>query len=61
MSGCGCGKIRYLSKAQAKATARAFRGARRGKVRAYQCAGGFWHLTSVSAERMAVLRQRAAA
>jgi hypothetical protein len=61
MTGCACGKVRYESKAQAKRTARAFRGPRRGKLRAYQCAGGFWHLTSLSAAQITYYRERAAA
>lgn len=43
---CTCGKVRYLDKRAAKRAARAFRGPRRGTLRAYRCPGGFWHLTS---------------
>jgi hypothetical protein len=47
---CECGKVRYLSRAAAKRGARRLNsvGKRRGKVRAYLCDGGFWHLTSES-------------
>lgn len=61
MSGCACGKVRYTSKAQAKQTARGFRGRRKGKMRAYQCEGGFWHLTSQSTARTTFFRNQAAA
>lgn len=47
---CDCGKVRYLTRAHAKQTARTVRHPR-GKLRAYRCAGGFWHLTSQSTER----------
>ena len=46
MSACECGKIRYLSRKNARQDARRFQGIPAGKLRAYQCGGGFWHLTS---------------
>ena len=57
---CACGKIRYLDKAPAKAAARQIRGRGKGggRMRAYQCPGGFWHLTSQSTARTTRFRQR---
>jgi hypothetical protein len=44
---CDCAKVRYLTRKHARSDARTFRH-RRGKLRAYRCDGGFWHLTSQS-------------
>jgi hypothetical protein len=56
---CACGKIRYTSKAAAKAAARQMRGRGKGgnRMRAYQC-GGFWHLTSQSTTATTHFRER---
>jgi hypothetical protein len=54
---CECGKVRYLTRSQAKRNARAFHGKRRGKLRAYRCDGGFWHLTSQSTARTTFYRR----
>ena len=56
MSECECGKVRYLTRKHAKRTARTLLGSRKGTLRAYQCDGGFWHLTSQSAGRATVWR-----
>lgn len=57
-SACECGKVRYLTRREARHEARSgFRSARLGKVRVYRC-GGFWHLTSVSAGDTAFFRTR---
>lgn len=58
---CACGKVRYLGKASAKAAARQIRGrGKGGRMRAYQCGGGFWHLTSQSTARTTRFRERSA-
>jgi hypothetical protein len=50
-----CGKVRYLSRREAReAAARAHPGQR---MRAYRC-GGYWHLTSVTGEAAAWWRER---
>ena len=48
MSDCECGKTRYLSRGNARQAARRASGEARslGKLRAYRCHGGFWHLTT---------------
>jgi hypothetical protein len=51
MTACECGKVRYLSRKHARRAGRTFTGKRRGKLRAYRCDGGFWHLTSQSTAR----------
>lgn len=63
MSGCACGKVRYLGKVSAKAAAREMRGRGKGggRMRAYRCPGGFWHLTSQSTARTTFFRNQAAA
>jgi hypothetical protein len=54
---CYCGKIRYSSRAEAKQrAARMFH--RTGKMRAYRCDGGFWHLTSQDAATRAAHGER---
>lgn len=55
MTTCECGKVRYLNRREAKQRARAL-GSRTGKVRTYHCDGGFWHLTSVTAEATTFFR-----
>ena len=40
---CTCGKIRYSTKRAAKLAARRIRG-REGRLNAYKCSGGFWHI-----------------
>jgi hypothetical protein len=40
---CTCGKVRYLTKADAKAAIRHMKG-REGRLNAYRCASGFWHI-----------------
>lgn len=40
---CTCGKIRYLTKGAAKRQARRMKG-RIGRLNAYRCPAGFWHL-----------------
>lgn len=44
-----CGKIRYLTRAHAKKTARRLRGPRRGHLNAYKC-GAFYHLGHLPAD-----------
>lgn len=57
MNSCECGKVRYLTRKEARHHARTFRGSHDyGKLRAYQCDGGFWHLTSQSARRTTIWR-----
>jgi hypothetical protein len=56
---CRCGKIRYLTKAEAKHAARGFKGrGAKGTLRAYKCDGGFWHLTSLTATQLIEARRR---
>ena len=55
MSECVCGKVRYLTRGEARREARRFRH-RTSKLRAYQCDGGFWHLTSQGTRRATVWR-----
>lgn len=57
MSECDCGKIRYLARKDARREARRYRHLR-GKLRAYRCDGGFWHLTSQSTFRTTAYRSR---
>ena len=52
---CDCGKVRYFTRKEARREARVIRGTK-GKLRAYECGGGFWHLTSQSAGRAAIWR-----
>lgn len=56
MSECECGKVRYLTRKEARRRARTILGSRAGKLRAYQCDGGFWHLTSEPAWRTTFYR-----
>lgn len=49
-----CGKIRYFTRKLARRAARRIPGPR---LRAYRC-GSFWHLTSISARRIAWYRSR---
>ncbi len=56
MTPCECGKVRYLTRGEARKRARSFQGKRLGKVRAYCCEGGFWHLTSATANGTAFHR-----
>jgi hypothetical protein len=53
---CECGKVRYLTRKHARRAGRTFTGKRRGKLRAYRCDGGFWHLTSESTARTTAYR-----
>ena len=55
MSACECGKVRYLTRKHARREACRFHRTH-GKLRAYQCDGGFWHLTSRVAERVTAWR-----
>jgi GH24 family phage-related lysozyme (muramidase) len=43
MTECTCGKIRYLTKSHAKAAVRRMKG-RVGRLNAYRCPAGFWHI-----------------
>jgi hypothetical protein len=40
---CACGKVRYGTKRLAKAAIKRFQ-PRDGRLNAYRCAGGFWHI-----------------
>lgn len=40
---CACNKVRYASKRRAKLAIRQFEG-RRGRLHAYRCEAGFWHI-----------------
>ena len=56
MSECECGKVRYLTRKEARRSARTFLGSHTGRLRAYQCDGGFWHLTSQATKRVTAWR-----
>jgi len=60
MAECACGKIRFLTRKHARQEARRFRRTR-GKLRAYRCDGGFWHLTSESTAKTTSYRAYRAA
>ncbi len=54
-----CGKLRYLSRKNAKIAAAHNRGKGKGAVwRAYKC-GDFWHLTTESTSRITYFREKA--
>jgi hypothetical protein len=51
MTACACGKVRYPTRRHARRAARMVSG-RTGRMRAYRCDGGFWHLTSQTGARL---------
>jgi hypothetical protein len=56
--GCRCGKTRHLTRKEARHAASKLAAYRKGRIRTYQCDGGFWHVTTKGPAYAAYFRRR---